>query len=66
MDYITMAILKGCSDFGPPIAKLANLLFTVIMFKTGQVMLLFKKPGLSGYDMANYRPITNLNTIGKI
>ena len=36
------------------------------MFKFGQIRQLLKKPGASTSDMSNFRPITNLNTIGKI
>ena len=69
--YIPIVILKDCSDvFGPIIAKLANLSFTEgkfpEMFKIGQVMPLLKKPGVDIDDMSNYRPVTNLNTIGKL
>jgi len=36
------------------------------MFKVGQVTPLIKKPGADVNDRANYRPIINLNSIGKI
>ena len=66
MDSIPMALLKGYSDVFRPL--ITNLLFTEgtfsIMFKTGQVTPLLKNHGVSRDDMANYRPITNLNTIG--
>ena len=71
MDYISTLILKGaCDVFGPLIAKLANLSFSQgtfpTMFKVGQLTPLPKKPGISGDDLSNYRPIMNLNAIGKI
>ena len=71
LDFVTIEILKGCSDvFGPLIAKLANLSFSESKFpdicKIGLIKLKFKKPSADPDDMANYRPITNLNTIGKI
>ena len=36
------------------------------MFKTAQVLPLLKKPGLDRLEPANYRPISNLNTISKV
>ena len=36
------------------------------MFKTAQVLPLLKKPGLDRVNPANYRPISNLNTISKV
>ena len=52
------------------IAKLANLSLSEgrfsDMFKFGQDTPLLKKPGADDKDMANFRPTTNMNTIGKI
>ena len=51
-------------------ARLANLSFSEgcfpDMFKSGQIRPLLKKPGVSTSYKSNFRPITNLNTIGKI
>ena len=71
LDYIQIVILKDCSDvFCPIIARLANLPFTAEkfpdMFKVGQVMPLLKNPRVDIDDMSTHRPITNLNTIGKL
>ena len=71
LDYIHTSILKSCSDvFSPLIARLANLSFSEgrfpDRFKVAQVTPLIKKEGLDVNDPANYRPISNLNTILKI
>ena len=71
LDYIHTSLLKSCSDvLSPLIAHLANLSFTEgrfpDRFKTAQVTPLIKKDGLDANDPANYRPISNLNTISKI
>ena len=54
----------------PLIARLANLSFAEgrfpERFKLAQVTPLLKKDGLDADDPANYRPISNLNTISKI
>lgn len=57
--------------FGPIIARLVNLSFIEgtfsEMFRVGQAAIpLLKKPSADTNDMPNFRPITNLNTIGKI
>ena len=36
------------------------------LFKLGHITPLIKKPTADANDRANYRPITNLNTVGKI
>ena len=71
LDYIHMSVLKACSDvFALLIVHLANLTFTEgwfpDQFKLAQVTPLLKKAGLDVSDPANYRPISNLNTISKI
>ena len=71
LDYIHTSVVKACSDvFAPLITKLANLSFTEGRFpgnfKLAQVTPLLKKAGLDITDPANYRPISNLNTISKI
>ena len=54
----------------PLITRLANLSFTEgrfpDQFKVAQVTPLIKKEGLDPNDPANYRPISNLNTISKV
>jgi hypothetical protein len=71
LDYIHTSVLKSCSDvIAPLIVHLANLSFREgrfpDRFKTAQVTPLIKKDGLDANDPANYRPISNLNTISKI
>ena len=71
MDFIPTVLLKDCSGvFAPIIARLANLSFLEgsfpTRFKTAQVTPLLKKDGLDPNGLANYRPISNLNTISKI
>ena len=66
-----LSLLKSCSDtFSILIAHLANLSFSQGVFpskfKLAQISPLLKKPGLSKSDPSNFRPISNLNTIGKI
>ena len=67
----TASLLKSCSDmFAPIIARLANLSFADGLFPTNykraQITPLLKKEGLDKVSPANYRPISNLNTISKI
>ena len=56
--------------FSEIVARLANLSFSEgifpTMFKSAAVTLLLKKPSLDPDNPANYRPISNLNTISKI
>ena len=71
LDFISTSLLKSCSDtFSILIAHLANLSFTQGIFpskfKLAQISPLLKKPGLSKSDPSNFRPISNLNIIGKI
>jgi hypothetical protein len=63
--------LKSCVDvFTPLITRLINLSFIEgsfpDQFKQAQVTPLIKKAGLDESDPSNYRPISNLNTIGKV
>ena len=62
---------KSCADtFSILISHLANLSFTQATFpskfKPALISLLVKKPGLPKSDLANFRSLSNLNTIGKI
>jgi Reverse transcriptase (RNA-dependent DNA polymerase) len=71
LDFIPTSLLKSCTNiFSPLIAKLANLSFSQGHFpsflKTAQVTPILKKPSLNPDDPASYRPISNLNTIGKL
>jgi hypothetical protein len=71
LDYIHTSVVKACSEvFAPLITNLANLSFAEGwfpgQFKLAQVTPLLKKAGLDTSDPANYRPISNLNTISKI
>ena len=71
LDYILTSLLKSCADtFSILILHLANLSFTQATFpskfKLALISPLLKKTGLPKLDLANFRPISNLNTIGKI
>ncbi|MCI0560555.1 MAG: reverse transcriptase domain-containing protein, partial [Nitrososphaera sp.] len=71
LDYLHTSVLKSCVDvFAPLITRLVNLSFSEgcfpDQFKQAQVTPLIKKAGLDETDPSNYRPISNLNTIGKI
>ena len=71
LDFIPTSLLKSCSAvFSPLIANLTNRSFTQGTFpsalKTAQVTPLLKKPTLDPKEPSNYRPISNLNTIGKL
>ena len=71
LDYVSTSLLKSCaSTFSILISHLANLSFDQAAFpskfKHALITLLLKKPGLSKSDPSNFRPISNLNTIGKI
>ena len=70
-DVLPTCLLKSCADvIAPLISRLANLSFDTgefpTAFKTALVLPLLKKPGLEKSTPANYRPISNLNTISKI
>ena len=71
LDYIPTSILKTCSSiFSPLIARLANLSFNQGQFpsdfKIAQITPLLIKPNLDLTNLANYRPISNLNNISII
>ena len=71
MDYIPAGILKSCSVvFAPLITHLTNLSFSEgcfpSQFKIAEVRPLLKKSILDESDPANYRPIFNLSSIGKV
>ena len=71
MDFLPTSLLRECSSvFAPVITRLANLAFIEGAFpdnlKSAIVSPLLKKPGLEKSEPANYRPISNLNTIGKL
>jgi hypothetical protein len=71
LDFIPTSLLITCSEvFAPIIANLTNLSFSQGAFpsrlKIAQVTPLLKKPGLDPNLPVNYRPISNLNTIGKL
>ena len=60
------SLLKSCADtFSILISYLENLSFTKATFPS-KFSPLLKKPCLPKSDLANFRPISNLNTIGKI
>lgn len=71
MDYVPTSIMKRCwPTFAELIATLANLSFSdgcfPSRFKKAIVTPLLKKRGLDAENPANYRPISNLNTISKM
>src|SRR5271163_3984213 len=71
LDYLHTSVLKSCSDvLSPLITRLANLSFNEgqfpSRFKRAQVTPLLKKEGLDASDPANYRQISNLNTISMV
>jgi hypothetical protein len=71
MDILPTTLLKSCAAvFSPLIAYMANLSFAEgvfpSIFLTASVTPLLKKDGLDPDNPANYRPISNLNTISKI
>jgi len=68
IDFIPTALLKACpSVFSELIANLANLSFKAgcfpTSFKTAVITPLLKKPNLDPNNLANYRPVSNLNNI---
>jgi len=71
MDFVPTSVLKTCKRvFAPLIARLANLSFQEgrfpNRFKQAQVTPLLKHEGDDVSNPANYRPISNLNTISKV
>jgi len=71
MDAFPTSLLKSCADiFTPIIVHLCNLSFAEGKFpaayRSASVTPLLKKPNLNPDDPANYRPISNLNTLSKI
>ena len=71
MDYVPTSLVKACpAIFAELITYLANLSFSEGCFpqqlKKAQVMPLLKREGLDKDTPANYRPISNLNTVSKI
>src|SRR6476469_8672226 len=71
LEYVYTSVLKSCSGiFVPLVTCLINLSFSEgcfqDQFKRAQVTPLLKKPGLDENNLSNNRPISNLNTVGKI
>jgi len=71
VDFIPTSIIKNCSlTFSAIIARLANLSFSEgifpASFKVASVTPLLKKPSLDSANVANFRPISNLNNISKM
>ena len=70
-DFVPASVIKACpSEFSEIISNLANRSFTEgrfpEKFKHAQVTPLLKKDGLGKDNPANYRPVSNLNTLSKI
>ena len=66
-----ITLVKSCSDvFSVLLARLTNLSFAESVFpsrfKLGQITPILKKQGLAVDDPSSYRPISKLNTFGKI
>ena len=63
-------VVETWNAFGGIISRLANLSIThrvfPTAFKLAQVKPLLKKSGLDPDNPANFRPISNLNTVSKI
>ena len=71
LDCVQITLVKSCSDvFSVLLVNLTNLSFAEGIFphrfKLGKVTPILKKQGLAVDDPGNYRPISNLNTFGKI
>lgn len=71
MDCVPTSVIKTCAEtFSMLIARLAALSFKEgkfpAKFKQASVTPLLKKEGLNDEMFANYRPISNLNTMSKI
>ena len=71
LDVVPTSLLKKCNEtFSHIIAQLANISFQHSQFpsrfKMAQITPLLKRQGLEAGEPANYRPISNLNTISKI
>lgn len=71
VDVVPSQLLKLCPDlFAFFISEIANRSFTQstfpTSFKTAQITPLLKKPSLDSADPSNFRPISNLSTIGKL
>jgi hypothetical protein len=71
MDFVPTSVLKKCRRvFAPLMAYLASLSFQEgcfpIRFKQARVTPLIKHDGLDISNPANYRPISNPNTISKV
>jgi retron-type reverse transcriptase len=71
VDAFPASIIKPCSkSFSIIISNLANNSFAQgrfpLHYKQAQITPILKKPQLNPDDLANYRPISNLNTLSKI
>ena len=70
-DVVATSVMKACADiFSVIITSLANKCIDQGVFpsnfKHAQITPIIKKAGLNPDDPANYRPISNLNSISKI
>ena len=71
LDVLPTSLLKSSIKvFAPVLEHLVNLSFAEscfpLCFKTAQVQLRLKTPCLDRSDFANFRQISNLNTISKV
>ena len=69
-DVLPTSLLRSSHVFTPVITHIANLSFVECRFpaafKTAQVLLLLKKPGLDKEQRSSYPPISNLTTVEKM
>ena len=71
LDIIPVSLIKSCCPiFSTLLSELANRSFVQgkfpSLYKTAQITPLIKKPTLDPSDLASYRPISNLRTMGKL
>jgi len=71
VDVIPVCLLKSChTTFATLLSKLADISFASgkfpDLYKSSQISPLLKSPALGVDDLASYRPISNLRTMGKL
>jgi len=71
VDIIPVSLLKACHiTFATLLTRLANVSFASgkfpNLYKYAQISPLLKSPTLDNADVASYRPVSNLRTMGKL
>ena len=71
VDVIPVCLLKSCHiTFATLLTRLASVSFASgkfpDLYKSSQISPLMKNPSLDAADLASYRPISNLRTMGKL